>query len=101
MTKALCGLCGEPMPDGEEMLKYHGYSGPCPAPPKPAPRIDTIVEYIYREADGAFWLDIHMDRQPWAQLGPFETEAARHAAKADLLNMMRSVGAKDLPGFPQ
>lgn len=25
-----CGLCGEPMPDGEEMFKYHGYSGPCP-----------------------------------------------------------------------
>jgi predicted amidophosphoribosyltransferase len=26
----LCGLCGEPMPEGEEMFKFHGYSGPCP-----------------------------------------------------------------------
>lgn len=25
-----CELCGEPMPEGEEMFKYHGYSGPCP-----------------------------------------------------------------------
>jgi hypothetical protein len=32
--KALCQLCGEPMPTGEEMFKYHGYSGNCPKPPK-------------------------------------------------------------------
>ena len=25
-----CGLCGEPMPEGEEMFQYHGHSGPCP-----------------------------------------------------------------------
>lgn len=25
-----CSLCGEAMPKGEEMFKYHGYSGPCP-----------------------------------------------------------------------
>lgn len=25
-----CALCGKPMPAGEEMFKYHGYSGPCP-----------------------------------------------------------------------
>lgn len=29
-----CELCGKPMPAGEEMFKYHGYSGPCPKPPK-------------------------------------------------------------------
>lgn len=27
---ALCGLCGQPMPPGEQMFQYHGYSGPCP-----------------------------------------------------------------------
>lgn len=32
---AICEFCGEPMPQGEEMFKYHGYSGPCPKPPKP------------------------------------------------------------------
>ena len=28
-----CELCGEPMPEGEEMFKFHGYSGPCPKSP--------------------------------------------------------------------
>lgn len=28
--KVICKLCGEPMPEGEEMFYYHGYSGPCP-----------------------------------------------------------------------
>jgi hypothetical protein len=31
--KALCELCGEPLPQGEEMFKFHGYSGNCPKPP--------------------------------------------------------------------
>jgi hypothetical protein len=31
--QAKCKLCGEPMPPGEEMFKYHGYSGNCPKPP--------------------------------------------------------------------
>ena len=33
MTAKLCEICGEPMPDGETMFKFHGYSGPCPKPP--------------------------------------------------------------------
>lgn len=28
-----CERCGEPMPEGETMFKFHGYSGPCPKPP--------------------------------------------------------------------
>ena len=28
-----CTICGEPMPEGEGMFKFHGYSGPCPKPP--------------------------------------------------------------------
>lgn len=27
---ARCGLCGEPLPEGEEMFIFHGTSGPCP-----------------------------------------------------------------------
>lgn len=30
---AKCDLCGEPMPPGEQSLRYHGFSGPCPKPP--------------------------------------------------------------------
>lgn len=33
-SKPVCELCGEPMPEGEEMFRYHGYSGPCPKPAK-------------------------------------------------------------------
>jgi hypothetical protein len=33
--KATCAVCGEPMPEGEEVFVYHGFSGPCPAPPLP------------------------------------------------------------------
>jgi len=32
MEEAICKLCGHPMPKGEEMFHYHGYSGPCPEP---------------------------------------------------------------------
>lgn len=34
---ALCEICGEPMPDGEEMFKFHGFSCECPKPPLPRP----------------------------------------------------------------
>lgn len=30
-----CEICGEPMPEGETMFKFHGYSGSCPKPPLP------------------------------------------------------------------
>lgn len=28
-----CALCGHRMPAGEEMFRFHGYSGPCPTDP--------------------------------------------------------------------
>lgn len=36
-----CRICGEPMPEGEEMFYYHGYSGPCPKPPLPKNVLQT------------------------------------------------------------
>lgn len=44
--QATCELCGEPMPPGEEMFKFHGYSGPCPKPPLSPKRttLDAINE---------------------------------------------------------
>lgn len=35
--RPMCEICGAPMPTGEEMFKFHGYSGPCPKPPLPKP----------------------------------------------------------------
>lgn len=39
-SESKCALCGEPMPAGEEMFNYHGYSGPCPKPPLPPSKPD-------------------------------------------------------------
>jgi hypothetical protein len=44
--KTMCGLCGKPMPTGEEMFQYHGFSGPCPIP-KPNSE-DEIRKGIYQ-----------------------------------------------------
>ena len=35
-----CSICGEPMPDGETMFNFHGYSGPCPKPPLKKTELD-------------------------------------------------------------
>lgn len=62
--KAVCQLCGEPMPKGEEMFKYHGYSGPCPKPPKPVSpspilvlrqALTVIAEALKEPAGGSYW----------------------------------------------
>jgi hypothetical protein len=49
-TRPTCGICGEPMPVGEEMFVYHGYSGPCPKPPigkqTPPPPVLTSGDVI-------------------------------------------------------
>lgn len=58
---------------------------------------DVIVEYLYRQADGEFWLDILVDRQPYGQFGPFATEAERDRVREDMVSMMHSAGASDLP----
>lgn len=48
-----CGLCGHPMPPGEEMFQFHGYSGPCPGPPivDEKPTAASLVTKWLTEAD--------------------------------------------------
>lgn len=50
---AKCELCGEPMPPGEQMFKFHGYSGPCPRqhiiPLTHEPKIKSVVGPIPEE----------------------------------------------------
>ena len=96
-----CEICGEPMPPGFEMFKFHGADGnDCPKPP--LAKTEVMVEYIHRDTrDGEFWIDINVNRQPYQQLGPFETKAERQRAHDDLLEMLRSHGAKDLPASTQ
>lgn len=50
--KALCQLCGDPMPPGEEMFFYHGYSGHCPKPPLPKPAYPKNVFVTWQGHDG-------------------------------------------------
>jgi hypothetical protein len=37
-----CEICGEPMPAGEGVFKFHGYSGPCPKSPLPRAEPDWV-----------------------------------------------------------
>lgn len=39
-----CEICGEPMPAGEEMFKFHGYSGECPKPPLKK-KTETVIAW--------------------------------------------------------
>ena len=49
MSESRCELCGHPMPVGEEMFSFHGYSGPCPAPPVDA--CHQADDYIEERGD--------------------------------------------------
>lgn len=53
-TEAKCELCGERMPPGEEMFKFHGYSGPCPRPPLPKSEPVNLPDSTLRE----FWRSV-------------------------------------------
>ena len=44
MKQPLCELCGNPMPKGEEMFKFHGYSGDCP--PKVTGQLATDTQQV-------------------------------------------------------
>ena len=46
-----CELCGEPMPVGEEMFKFHGYSGSCPKPPLPRKPVMDYESLLTSHAD--------------------------------------------------
>lgn len=95
-----CTLCGEPMAPGEEMFKYHGYSGPCPKPPLPKPKLAAVVEYFHRDEGGKFWLDVRVDRQMQSSID-FDSATERQRAHDDMMGMLRSTGATDLPNYPQ
>lgn len=94
-----CEICGAPMPAGEEMFKFHGYSGPCPQPPIAKPKRLVVCEYAkVDETDGTFSIEIAVNGQPYDRIDNFATAGERDRALDDLLAMMRSVGARDGSG---
>lgn len=78
--KAVCQVCGEPMPPGEEMFNFHGYSGPCPKPPLPKPK--PLVKF-YRESNGDVTVEI---KNGWGELQAKETIEQGHWI-SNVLNM--------------
>jgi hypothetical protein len=91
---ARCSLCGEPMPENETMFKFHGYSGPCPKPPKPKPRMLSMIKYFSREQGNKFFLDVEVDGNLHRSLA-FDTEQERSVAYGDLITMIRQTGGTD------
>jgi len=66
------------------------------------PSEETVIIYTFRDmASGEFWIDITTNGEPYGSLGPFETEGERQHVHDDLMSMMRSLGARDLPVTPQ
>lgn len=74
-----CTLCGEPMPEGEEMFRYHGHSGPCPKKKeelgggyvlerKPITPLDIPTEewdVKFRQVFGEYAEHKRLDREPF------------------------------------
>lgn len=69
-----CELCGEPMPAGEEMFKYHGLTGPCPKPPLP----------VESKPLSERWQELF-----WA-LPPGEMRSKLRALESDIGRMLKS-----------
>lgn len=78
MNDAKCELCGEPMAEGEDMFKFHGYSGPCPKPPLPRRNRDADEFHVLRILGN----------------GQISAERARH-----LIAQIRGGATVDLPPF--
>jgi len=81
MGEALCELCGEPMPPGEEMFKFHGLTGACPKPPTPRPE----------QPLSARWQELF-----WA-LPPGEMRHKLRALEMDIGRLLRGRADKEPP----
>jgi hypothetical protein len=70
--KPVCTVCGDLMPAGEEMFKFHGYSGPCPKPPLPKPDEPESLYVVERlSADCKHWSPV--------EFGAFVSEQIENA----------------------
>jgi hypothetical protein len=94
--KALCQICGEPLPPGEEMFTFHGYSGDCPKPPLEKVEAKVVVEYFLVKRCDGFWVAVHVDRQAHDAIGPFDTKEECQRCYDDLLSSMPQTGAVDV-----
>jgi len=78
---AKCALCGEPMPHGEEMFKYHGYSGDCPKPPLSA----ALAKEPAAQQDHA-----KIELPPEVEVDPATNQPYGHFSWRELYEQMRA-----------
>lgn len=68
-----CELCGEPMPPGEEMFKYHGYSGDCPKPPSQRDNGIDAVKSLFKKITGVD-VDVRVENGEFIVIDPLGQE---------------------------
>lgn len=95
-TQAKCELCGEPMPEGETMFKFHGYSGPCPKPPLQRPNMPKI-----QPSSDAEWRAYYEDkcRQQMSELAAANEkikQAERERDEVKLIHDLKQVALEEL-----
>lgn len=66
---AKCELCGEPMPPGETMFKFHGYSGPCPKPLISQPKLQPSTDAEWRKYFEDKCRELRKKLSAWEALG--------------------------------
>ena len=87
-----CGLCGLPMPDGEEMFNYHGYSGPCPGPVKaPDPRATDEIGWVIEEGEPNRPTPLYWAGSGWSYIN---TDAVRFARRVDAERVAATLNEK-------
>lgn len=64
-----CEICGEPMPPGEEMFKFHGYSGGCPKPPLPRDSGIEAVKRLFKNVTGVD-VEVRVDQGEFIVIDP-------------------------------
>lgn len=58
----------------------------------------SVIEYmLVDDDDGGLFIEVHTDRTIMYIIGPFETNEQRQYILNDLMQMMRELGAKDIP----
>jgi hypothetical protein len=92
--KLKCELCGEPMPEGEEMFKFHGHSGHCPKPPLPKLEADTdlawVIERVENQPKHTTYLSVDGNSGSQSPSGRFIWQGDPHQA----LRFSRPIDAK-------
>lgn len=87
MSEAVkCERCGEPMPPGEEMFKFHGFSGPCPKEKSEAVQsAERFIAAIETWAKATAELVPQLKAQPQGKLTPEEEAICKPKIEAALV----------------